>query len=259
MLRPRHAACCVLLLLAPASAGADDSALAQAREHFTRGETHYRLGHFKDALARYQAAYKLAKRPRLLFNMAQCHRHLGQAKMALFYYKLFRDDWKWKFPGTVPPNQQEVQEHIDRLERELRSQPESAPTRPASQPAPVKPASQPAPVKAPATAPLPQTTPAIDAPPSRLRRPWAWVSGGVGIAAMAAGVALLATRRVDEIVWDASGPPTRVTDSAVPGAVLLGAGAAACGLSAFLFARTPVQPAVAWSGDGVTAAVVGRF
>jgi len=273
MATPRHPAllCLLLLLLtlAPPAANADD--LARARQHFARAETQYRLGKFAEALAQYQAAFRHASLPRLLFNMAQCHRHLGQRKKALFYYKLFRDDWKRRFPGTRPPNDAEVMERIRTLQKELAStgEPSSRPA-PSSLPVLESDSSRAVPgsgTRAPKTgaaAPPESPTPRVlDEPPpfSHLRRPWAWVAAGAGAAALGVGMGLLATRRVDEIVWSANGPPQRVTDSPVPGAVLLGAGVAAGALSCYLFIRgeAPVQAGLGVSSAGLVASVWGSF
>ena len=75
----------ILLLLLLASPVARAGDLPRAKAHFARAETLYRLGKFTQALSQYQASYRHAELPRLLFNMAQCHRHLGQPQKALFY------------------------------------------------------------------------------------------------------------------------------------------------------------------------------
>ena len=261
---PRRLPIVVLLLLLLGSPTARADNLSKARAHFARAETLYRLGKFDGALVQYQASYRQASLPRLLFNMAQCHRHLGQRKQALFYYTLFRDDWKRRFPGTRPPNDAEVMERIKQLQRELAlSRGPAAPPAPASPPVVVKPAQRPTPVPdPPSPGARPPSAERAAPPASRLRRPWAWVAAGVGTAALGVGIGLLATRRVDEIVWSADGPPTRVTDSAAPGAVLVGAGAAAAALSCYLFVRSESAARVSlgpWGTGGFTASVWGRF
>ncbi|MFH2005675.1 MAG: PEGA domain-containing protein [bacterium] len=65
---------------------ADD---AKARKHFEQGETLYRQGEFNKALAEYKKALAFKRHTAFIFNIAQCHRHLGNLKQALFFYRLF--------------------------------------------------------------------------------------------------------------------------------------------------------------------------
>ena len=60
-----------------------------ARQHFAQGELHYNVGEFARALDRYRQAYKLAPLVGLQFNMAQCYRHLGRWRLALFQYRRY--------------------------------------------------------------------------------------------------------------------------------------------------------------------------
>jgi hypothetical protein len=70
----------------PATAEADTKA---ARAHFQRAEAAYNLGKFHEALAGYEAAYQAKPLPGLLFNIAQCHRNLGNQERALFFYRRY--------------------------------------------------------------------------------------------------------------------------------------------------------------------------
>lgn len=94
---------------------------AQARQHFERAETHYRLGAFKEALDEYQAALKQVRRPSIIFNIAQCHRQLGQDREALFFYRLYLSDWERQNPGKPPRFHDEVKGHIQVLEARART------------------------------------------------------------------------------------------------------------------------------------------
>lgn len=87
---------CFLLLalwgLAPRpAAGAEltEEAKAQAREKFNDGNAAYEQGHFSQALAAFEEAYQLAPLPGLLFNVAQCHRQLGNYARAASSYRHF--------------------------------------------------------------------------------------------------------------------------------------------------------------------------
>ena len=49
----------------------------QARELYDAGELAYSRGHYDDAVAKFQAAYDLSKRPLLLFNLANTYERMG--------------------------------------------------------------------------------------------------------------------------------------------------------------------------------------
>lgn len=54
----------------------------------------YNAGQFREALALYEDAYRLDARPTTLFNIAQCHRMLGNYERALFFYRRYLDAFK---------------------------------------------------------------------------------------------------------------------------------------------------------------------
>lgn len=93
----------------------------RAKRLFARAETQYRLGHFAQALAKYQAALQFRHHPSIIFNVAQCYRQLKNTERALFFYKLFLADWERIYPGSKPPNEAEVFGHIAKLEALLRA------------------------------------------------------------------------------------------------------------------------------------------
>lgn len=64
-------------------------AKSRAKEHFKRAEVHYNVGDFTEALSEYRQAYLLHPHPAFLFNMAQCHRHLGNLEQAVFLLRRF--------------------------------------------------------------------------------------------------------------------------------------------------------------------------
>lgn len=79
----------LLLLLAAQIALAQDPAEAQAKQHFKEAQAAYNLGQFAKALESYSAAYAAKPLPPFLFNIAQCHRQLGNWERAAFFYKRF--------------------------------------------------------------------------------------------------------------------------------------------------------------------------
>jgi tetratricopeptide (TPR) repeat protein len=64
---------------------------AKARGLFGEAQKAYDLGQFSAALDQYSEAYKLRPLPGFLFNIAQCHRQLGNFKEASFFYGRFID------------------------------------------------------------------------------------------------------------------------------------------------------------------------
>lgn len=69
-------------VLAKGGAAEAKAAAKAARQAFD-------LGKFELALQKYQEAYELKPVPGLLFNLGQCHRQLGNAERALFYFKRY--------------------------------------------------------------------------------------------------------------------------------------------------------------------------
>jgi tetratricopeptide (TPR) repeat protein len=77
---------CACLTLVFSTAKADDNKIL-ARQHFEKGQTHYKLGQFEEALSEYSQAYKLAPLAGFLFNIGQCHRRLEDYEQAIFFLK----------------------------------------------------------------------------------------------------------------------------------------------------------------------------
>ena len=80
---------CLVAATVTSAHAAGPSALELQREHFRRAQAAYRTGHFKEALAEYEAALKAKHHPVIVFNIAQCHRQLRHYDKALFFYKLY--------------------------------------------------------------------------------------------------------------------------------------------------------------------------
>jgi tetratricopeptide (TPR) repeat protein len=77
---------CVCFTFGFSTARADDNKIL-ARQHFEKGQTHYKLGQFEEALSEYSQAYKLAPLAGFLFNIGQCHRRLEDHEQAIFFLK----------------------------------------------------------------------------------------------------------------------------------------------------------------------------
>jgi tetratricopeptide (TPR) repeat protein len=72
-----------------AHAAPSSSALKQAKQHFAQGKASQDLGKYDEAIAEYEAAYKLAPLPKLLFNIGQCQRLKGDKPKALQAYEAY--------------------------------------------------------------------------------------------------------------------------------------------------------------------------
>lgn len=173
--RPAPAAALVALLLAAlvalgasfaaAPAYADDADARAAKKHFQQGQKLFDLGRFDEALGEYEAAYEAKPLPGFLYNIAQCHRNLGNLKQAIFGYR--------NYLRQVPdaPNREAVLALIDELEDQEREREEQA-ERERAERAP----------------PPPPPSPARRRP--IYRRAWFW-GAVVGVTAAAVGTAVL--------------------------------------------------------------------
>ena len=85
---------------------------AKAREHYQKGNTHYDIKEFSEALTEFKNAYRIVQDPAFLYNIAQCYRKLGQDVEALDYYR----NYIRRAPNA--PNRAEVDHRIQEIERE---------------------------------------------------------------------------------------------------------------------------------------------
>lgn len=151
-------------LFAAAPARADDGDTRAAKKHFQKGQKLFDLGRFDDALVEYEAAYEARPLPAFLYNIAQCHRNLGNFKQAIFGYR----NYLRQVPDAA--NREAVLALIDDLEEQQRE------------------------LEARAERERAEREPPPPPPPARkrplYRRAWFW--GGVAaVAAVAVGTVLL--------------------------------------------------------------------
>jgi tetratricopeptide (TPR) repeat protein len=67
----------------------DDAPIERAKELFAKGNQHYSLGEFPQALELYKRAYQIKPLEEFLFNIAQCQRKLGNHKEAIAMYQSY--------------------------------------------------------------------------------------------------------------------------------------------------------------------------
>src|SRR5262249_25337375 len=65
----------------------DPRAIEKAKERFERGQRLYTISRYREALDEFKEAYLLKQDPALLYNIAQCHRLLGEAHEAITFYR----------------------------------------------------------------------------------------------------------------------------------------------------------------------------
>jgi tetratricopeptide (TPR) repeat protein len=83
----------------------------RARTEFERAQRAYDLGRFEEAIVHYSRAYEALALPPFLFNIAQCHRLLGEYAQAAFFYRRYLD-----LAGN-PPNAALARELLGEMEQ----------------------------------------------------------------------------------------------------------------------------------------------
>jgi len=174
----------------PSVANADNKQLA--REAYRDGSRLYDLADWKNALESFCKAYFNFEEPTFLFNIAQCHRQLGNSTEALRFYKTYLRK------ATNPPNEVEVNKLMAQLEatiekeKAIKAAPPSGTTSPDGTPS-VEPkrAPEPAPIVEPAPTPVALTL--TQSPPAKTpvyKKWWLWTIVGVVAVGAAVGIGL---------------------------------------------------------------------
>ncbi len=189
----------VLLSLAGIAAADRQSEKRAAENLYRSGMTHYNLREYTAALADFKEGYRALPRPEFLFNIAQCHRMLGNFDESEATYRTYLRE----YPDA--PNRVEVERLIvemsDQTKRKIANQPPPGTMPPSERPATTPPSEKPATATAPVEKnPPPSVAPAtsptvviVEAPARRhhvpvYKRWWLWTT--VAVAAVAIGVGL---------------------------------------------------------------------
>jgi tetratricopeptide (TPR) repeat protein len=153
------------LSAAPAGA-ASDPRTEKAREHYLQGDAFYKLDRYANALQEYEQAYLAKPDPSFLYNIAQCHRLMGDKAEAIKFYRRYLKD------APTASNREVAEKHIKDLAaaRAAPATPPAAAPAGAPIPPPASAAPMPAPVvaaamPAPRPAAPPATNLALAAPP----------------------------------------------------------------------------------------------
>jgi tetratricopeptide (TPR) repeat protein len=183
----------VVLLAGAGVARAGDSNAEKARAHFQQGDTYFKLEKYAIALQEFEQAYLAKQDPSFLYNIAQCHRLMGNRVEAVRFYKRYLND----APNVA--NRPVAEKHIRDLESALGAEeltgahapPPSAPGGAASAvgaPGPAMPPPQsttPPPVALAASMPPPASDTMLTSPPPSpadehpfYTRWWFWTGAG---------------------------------------------------------------------------------
>jgi tetratricopeptide (TPR) repeat protein len=161
------------LLPAGRSARAADPRTESAREHSSQGDAYYKLEKYGNAIGEYEQAYLAKADPSFLYNIAQCHRLMGQNAEAIKFYRRFLRD------APIAPNRSVAEKHIKDLEdasTHSGSPVEPPPPVPSLSsgsfpPAPTSPSPSPSPLPSPASSPPPGSPAPVTTPPLALNAP----------------------------------------------------------------------------------------
>jgi tetratricopeptide (TPR) repeat protein len=96
---------------------ATDPRTEKAREHYLQGDAFYKLDKYPNALVEYEQAYLAKQDPSFLYNIAQCHRLMGNRAEALRFYRRYLKD------APNAPNREVADKHIKDLEAALTADP----------------------------------------------------------------------------------------------------------------------------------------
>lgn len=201
-----------------------EAARARAAEHFQEAEQAFEKGHYRDAIREFEAAYRLAPHPDLLFDLGQCHERLGDLVEAIERYRAYLE--------AVPDAEDAdlVSVSISDLEDRL----------------PARGLGLASSAAAPSDAPLAVAV-TVSAP---RRRVWTWVLAGVAGAGLATGVGLGVGAQAarDEMVREQHGTVEvqRLHDAALGQAtganIAYGAAGVAAVTAIILFILEPREP-----------------
>ena len=105
----------VVLIMLMAAAPVGEEATNIARQSFQDGSRLYAAGRYREALGRFELAYKLKPHPSTLFNIARCQEQLGEVGNALRNYRAYLEG----VPGAT--DREAVNESIVTLERKSKA------------------------------------------------------------------------------------------------------------------------------------------
>jgi hypothetical protein len=170
-------------------------AATPAQQHYAAGEAAFKLGNFEEAAKQYTAAYEAEKHADLLFNIAQCHRNLGQYDKAIFFLERYLEE------AQPVKNRERIEELIYDLEQQrvvADMKVDETPPIESTIEAPARPPPAAPPPAAPPPPPPPAVTATapVEAEPAVYEQGWFWgvMAGAAAVVGGAVAIAVIATR-----------------------------------------------------------------
>ncbi len=114
----------------PARAAAPaDPRTEAAREHARQGDAYYKLEKYTNAIGEYEQGYLAKPDPSFLFNIAQCHRLMGQGNEAIKFYRRFLNDAPPNMPSRAVA-EKHIRDLEDAAKADMQPPPVAAPAAP---------------------------------------------------------------------------------------------------------------------------------
>ena len=100
----------------------DDEDLEEARELYSKGNSHYAAGRYEKAAKAFLRGYKLSRLPGFLYNLANAYERMGEYRKAAKRLELYLKSPKAKDVVSVRERARRLEAAADDRERELRKQ-----------------------------------------------------------------------------------------------------------------------------------------
>lgn len=103
----------VVMAMGAAARAAPADSETVFRQHYDNALNLYSAEQYDEAVREFQAAYAVKPRPRLLFNIGQAHRNLGNYREALRYYLQYQR----MEPNPKPGLRAELERYIEQMQQ----------------------------------------------------------------------------------------------------------------------------------------------
>lgn len=171
------------VLIYPGSAFAQSDAEEQARAAFRLGRAYYDNGDFVKAAEEFEKAYRISKKPELLYNVYLAYRDANMSREAAKALRGYLSE------VNDIPNRAQLKSRLEALERSIKEEEQQGPApQPTTQPQPAAPVTpppeeaakpEPAPEAQPPAQPAPGAQPETQQPAPAAKKPEAKSGGSI--------------------------------------------------------------------------------